>query len=83
MQRKSRRWSLRGWVINGGRSGELVVGRVEAPLWRWEERREDVLLRVNFGVERMKSERLVPTILCFVSETGGKAICFEEVRMRW
>lgn len=33
-----------GWVINGGRSGGLAVGRAGAPLWRQEERREDMLL---------------------------------------
>lgn len=31
----------------------------------------------------MKFESIGTKVLCFVLETGGKAICFEEVEMRW
>lgn len=77
MLRKSR-CSL-GLLINGGRSRGLAMGRAGQ---HFGERREDVLLGLHFRVERMKSE-VGANILCFVSETGGKAICFEDVGIGW
>lgn len=52
-------------------------------LWREEGGREDMLYWGKLELESMKFENTGTKVLCFVLETGSKAICFEEVEMRW